>query len=64
MSDQHFLYINEAVFRIKVSPSINELAFVDYYKTDIRTCPFALASEFLKKRLWGKHILVYTCPNG
>ena len=29
----------------------------------ISTCPFALVSEFLKKRLSGKYILAFTCPN-
>ena len=32
--------------------------------TDISTSPLAPASEFLKKGLSGKYILVLTCPNG
>ena len=32
--------------------------------TDISTRPLAPASEFLKKGLSGKYILVFTCPNG
>ena len=32
--------------------------------TDISTSPLAPASEFLKKGLSGKYILVFTCPNG
>ena len=32
--------------------------------TDISTSPLAPASEFLKKGLSGKCILVSTCPNG
>ena len=31
---------------------------------DIRTCPLAPASEFLKKWLSGKYILVSTCLDG
>ena len=31
---------------------------------DISTSLLALASEFLKKGLSGKNILVFTCPNG
>ena len=31
--------------------------------TDIRTSPLASASEFLKKGLSGKYVLVFTCPN-
>ena len=31
--------------------------------TDIITCPLAPASDFLKKGLSGKYILVFTCPN-
>ena len=30
---------------------------------DISTCPLAPASEFLKKGLSGKNVLVCTCPN-
>ena len=37
---------------------INELG------TIISTCPLALASEFLKKGLSGKYIIVFTFPNG
>ena len=32
--------------------------------TDISTSPLAAASEFLKKGLSGKYVLVFTCPNG
>ena len=32
--------------------------------TDISTIPLAPASEFQKKGLLGKYILVCTCPNG
>ena len=32
--------------------------------TDISTSTLAPASEFLKKGLLGKYILVFTCPNG
>ena len=32
--------------------------------TDISTSQLALASEFLKKGLSGKYILVFTCLNG
>ena len=32
--------------------------------TDISTSPLAQASEFLKTGLMGKHISVFTCPNG
>ena len=31
--------------------------------TDISTSPLAPASEFLKKGLSGKYMLVFTCPN-
>ena len=31
---------------------------------NISACSFALASEFLKKGLSGKYILVFTGPNG
>ena len=31
---------------------------------DISTSPLAPASDFLKKVLSGKYILVFTCPNG
>ena len=32
--------------------------------TDISTGPLTPASEFLKKGLSGKYILVFPCPNG
>ena len=32
--------------------------------TDISNSPLAPASEFWKKGLSGKYILVFTCPNG
>ena len=31
---------------------------------DISTSPLGPASEFMKKGLSGKYILVFTCPNG
>ena len=37
---------------------------VDSTGFNISTSPLAPASEFLKKRLSGKYILVFTCPNG
>ena len=35
-----------------------------YAGTDISTYPLPQASEFLKKGILGKYILVCTCPNG
>ena len=44
-----------------VGQVVSTLAFAG---TDISTSPLAPASEFLKKGLSGKYILVLTCPNG
>ena len=41
----------------------NDLINYMFPGTDISTSLLALASEFLKKGLSGKYILVFTCPN-
>ena len=50
----------------KGSPGINRLIHLCLCCPgfDISTSPLAPTSEFLKKGLSGKYILVFTCPNG